>query len=218
MTKEIHADALIHPSVRMMGDGISIREGVKIYRGGEILGPDVVIGAETFINRDAYIRPQVTIGERVNLGPFVRLITDTHEIGSRERRAGAHRFDAITIGDGVWIGANATVLPGVSIGAGSVVAAGAIVTQDVPEDVLVGGVPARVIKHLSAPGANRQGGRGRLHASSGGMIRKLLSRARDMPSRMPRHRLLHPFFVIFRSTKARRSTSLTNVAAVPRAK
>lgn len=140
---------MIHPTVRLMGDDITIGAGTKIYRDGEILGP-VVIGEHVFINTGAYIRPETTIGDRVNLGPFVRLLTDGHEIGGHERRAGAVRHDPITIGAGTWIGAGATVLGGVTIGSGSVVAAGAVVTEDVPADTLVGGVPARVIRRLEA--------------------------------------------------------------------
>ncbi|WP_430645995.1 acyltransferase [Agromyces sp. GXS1127] len=106
------------------------------------------IGSDVFINTGSYIRPHTTIGDRVNLGPYVRLITDTHDIGPRSRRAGAGRKDPIRIGDGAWIGAGAIVVGGVTIGPGAVVAAGAVVTADVPADTLVGGVPARVIRRL----------------------------------------------------------------------
>lgn len=137
----------IDPSVRLMGRDVVIGDGTRIYRHGEILGP-VRIGADVFINTGVYIRPHTTIGDRVNLGPFVRLITDTHDIGPRKRRAGAGRNDPITIGEGTWIGAGVIVVGGVTIGAGAVVAAGAVVTSDVPSDTLVGGVPARVIRRL----------------------------------------------------------------------
>lgn len=126
---------------------IIVGDHAKFYRGSEILGP-VTIGDRVFINRDAYIRPGTTIGDEVRLGPFVRLITDTHEIGPSTRRAGKNRFDPISIGAGSWIGASVTVLGGVSIGRGCVVAAGAVVTNDVPDNTMVGGVPARHLRDL----------------------------------------------------------------------
>ncbi|WP_162621808.1 acyltransferase [Microbacterium suaedae] len=140
----------IHKEVRFLhNDSSEIRIGMraKIYRGTEIMG-SVTIGDDVFINRDAYIRPQTTIGDRVSIGPFVRIVTDTHDIGSHDKRAGAVRHDPISIGDGSWVGASATILGGVTIGAGSIVAAGAIVTADVPDDVLVAGVPAKIVRRL----------------------------------------------------------------------
>ncbi|KQQ95823.1 hypothetical protein ASF62_04900 [Leifsonia sp. Leaf325] len=147
MTAEIEPDCTIDSSVRIMGEGVRVGSRSKILRGGEILGP-VVIGADVFINRDAYLRPGTTIGDRVNLGPFVRLITDTHEIGQAIRRAGKVRHDPISIGDGTWIGASATVIGGVTIGSGVIIAAGSVVTTDIPDNVIAGGVPARVIRTL----------------------------------------------------------------------
>lgn len=126
---------------------ITIGASAKLFRGTEILGP-VTIGDHVFINRDAYIRPETTIGDYVRLGPFVRLITDTHDIGPATRRAGKRRFDPITIGEGTWVGASVTVLAGVTIGRGCVIAAGAVVIRDVPDNTLVGGVPARFIRDL----------------------------------------------------------------------
>ncbi|MFB8145828.1 DapH/DapD/GlmU-related protein [Microbacterium sp. NPDC056003] len=148
MTTEIAEDCVISPSARFLGnEPVRIGARTKILRGGEFLGP-IDIGVGVYINRDAYVRPNTSIGDRVNIGPFVRLVTDTHEIGPASRRAGKGRFDPITIGDGAWIGAAVTVVGGVSIGAGAVVAAGAVVVSDVPPNTLVGGVPARVIRSL----------------------------------------------------------------------
>lgn len=146
-------DPKIDSGVRLLHNDdaeITIGDRVKIWRGGEVTGP-VSIGDGSFINRDSYIRPRTTIGRNVNLGPFVKLITDTHDIGSAVRRAGRVRHDPITIGDGAWIGAAVTVLAGVTVGAGAVVAAGAVVVDDVPEHAVVGGVPARLIRFLEAP-------------------------------------------------------------------
>ena len=126
---------------------IRIGQSVRIYRGAEVLGP-VTVGDRVFINRDAYIRPNTTIGDDVNIGPFVRLISDTHEIGPASKRAGASRFDPITVGDGTWIGASVTVLAGVTIGSGCIIAAGSIVTRDVPDNTLAGGVPAVPLRTL----------------------------------------------------------------------
>ena len=130
-------------------DGRQIRIGksVRLNRNAEINGP-FVIGDDCYINRDFYGRRGTTIGNGVFFGPFVRLITDTHEIGEPERRAGRNRYPEITIGDGCWLGAGAIVLGGVTIGAGSIVAAGAVVNKDVPRNSVVGGVPARIIRML----------------------------------------------------------------------
>lgn len=147
---EIHESARIDGSVVFNHTDrapIVVGRNANIYRGTEVTGP-ATIGDDVFINRDAYIRPGTVIGDRVNLGPFVRLVTDTHEIGPAERRAGAVRHEPIRIGNGAWIGASVTVLGGVRIGSGSIVAAGSIVTRDVPENVVVGGVPAALIRKL----------------------------------------------------------------------
>ncbi len=126
---------------------VVIGSNAKIFRGAEIVGP-VTIGNRVFINRDGYIRPHTTIGDNVAIGPFVRLITDTHEIGPSHKRAGKLRFEPIAVGAGTWIGASVTVLSGVTIGKGCMIAAGSVVTADVADDTMVGGVPARFIKSL----------------------------------------------------------------------
>ncbi len=126
---------------------ISVGSHTKIYRGGEFQGP-VTIGAKTFINRDVYVRAGAVIGNDCSIGPFVRIITDTHEMGPARHRAGKLTVLPVSIQDGCWIGAGVIVLPGVTIGAGSVVAAGAVVVSDVPPNTLVGGIPARPIRSL----------------------------------------------------------------------
>lgn len=113
-------------------------------------GTSVKIGRGTFINYGAFIdcAAPVEIGERVSFGPRVMVLTGSHHIGGRERRAGAATAHPVRVGDGAWVGAGATLLPGVQVGARSIVAAGSVVTADVPEDSLVGGVPAQVIRSL----------------------------------------------------------------------
>jgi maltose O-acetyltransferase len=75
-------------------------------------------------------------------------LTLSHQIGGRDYRAGATTTRTITVESGVWIGARSVILPGVTLGAGSVVAAGSIVNKDVDADTLVAGVPARVVRTL----------------------------------------------------------------------
>ena len=72
----------------------------------------------------------------------------THNVDNSERRAGALRHESISIGNGCWIGTRATILPGVKIGGGSIIAAGAVITKDVDTNTLVGGVPAKMIRQL----------------------------------------------------------------------
>ena len=90
----------------------------------------------------------VTIGDNCDIAPDVTFLTGGHRIGSHARRAGEGETYRISVGNGVWIGAHATVLNNIGIGDGSVIAACACVRRDVPADTMVAGVPARVIKEL----------------------------------------------------------------------
>ena len=109
-------------------------------------GKNITVSKGVFFNSGCRLQDQggITIGEGSLLGHNVVLATLNHEMDP------AHRKDMhpepIVIGKHVWIGANATVCPGVTIGDGAVVAAGAVVTRDVPAYTMVGGVPARVLK------------------------------------------------------------------------
>jgi maltose O-acetyltransferase len=110
----------------------------------------VAIGVGTFVNYGVFIdnAAAVTIGERCSLGPNVTILTGSHQIGPGERRAGSIDNKPVRVGDGSWLGAGVTVLPGVSIGKGCVIAAGAIVTKDCESDFLYAGVPARKVRRL----------------------------------------------------------------------
>ncbi len=146
--------------------------GIKIGQGSQIMGPLLVtgpgrcrdlfeIGDYSFITGPLRVDlgARVTIGNRVNIGHAVTLLTVDHEIGPRAQRCGRSEVGPIVIERGVWIGANATILPGVTVGESSVVAAGAVVTRDVPPNSVVGGVPAHVIRELSPDSV--EGGRRR---------------------------------------------------------
>jgi maltose O-acetyltransferase len=123
-------------TLRITGAG-SIRELLSI-------GPGTYISGPLHIDLTA----PVHIGARVRIGYDVEILTTDHEMGDALQRGGPRVFRGISIGDGVWLCSRTVILPGVNVGAGSVVAAGAVVTQDVPENILVGGVPARPIRHL----------------------------------------------------------------------
>lgn len=90
----------------------------------------------------------VTIGEKVHVGPDVKFVCFSHEIGDFEERAGSTFAKDIVIGDGCWIGCNCTILPGVNVGKGSVIGAGALVNRDCEENSVYVGVPARLIRKL----------------------------------------------------------------------
>ncbi len=113
-------------------------------------GRRISIGRDCFVNYGVFIdnAAPVRIGDRVSFGQGVRLVTGTHELGTTDRRAGPYTSEPVVIEDGAWIGAYATVLPGVTVGRGSLVAAGALVTRDVPPDTLVAGVPAAAVRAL----------------------------------------------------------------------
>lgn len=126
---------------------IRIGERTRVRRGAEWIGP-ITVGRYCSINRDSYIRANVTIGNYCNIGAFSKIISDTHAISGAKRRAGAVTFEPITIGNGVFIGANVTILGGVTIGDSAVIAAGSVVNKDVPANTMFGGVPAKKIKDL----------------------------------------------------------------------
>jgi acetyltransferase-like isoleucine patch superfamily enzyme len=112
---------------------------------------DLSVGDDTWVGHQALISAtsRITIGSSVDIGPRVYIGTGTHVIDSQGRHtAGIGISRDIVIGNGVWLGANCAVLPGVTIGEKSVVAAGAVVTENVPPLVVFGGVPAKFIRRI----------------------------------------------------------------------
>lgn len=132
--------------------GIRAR-GARLEPGSHFVSDNVSIGSATFINRQVFFDhgAPIVIGDRASVGMRVMFVTSTHRIGGHHQRAGIGSWEpqGIEVGDGAWIGAGATILPGVTIGAGAVVAAGAVVTTAVPDDALVAGVPAKLVRMLS---------------------------------------------------------------------
>ena len=112
-------------------------------------GLNTTFGQNVFVNQGCTFMDKggIRIGDGVMIGPKVSLVTGGHPLPLAERRERLF-FAPIVIEDDVWIGAAALVMQGVTIGAGAVVAAGAVVTRDVPAGTLVAGVPARVVKEV----------------------------------------------------------------------
>lgn len=89
---------------------------------------------------------RVDIGDDALIGPSVQIYTAEHPTDPQLRLSGLETARPVKIGNNVWIGGNATILPGVTIGNGVTVGAGAVVTKDVPDNVVVAGVPAKIVK------------------------------------------------------------------------
>lgn len=111
-------------------------------------GKNIHIGNHVFINSGCTIQDQggVYIEDNVLIGHHAMIATLNHD-PDPEKRGDLHPAP-VRICKGAWLGSNVTVLPGVTIGAGAIIAAGAVVTKDVPENTIVGGVPAKVIRQI----------------------------------------------------------------------
>lgn len=111
-------------------------------------GQNITVGKNVFINSGCCFQDQggIEIGDDVLIGQQVVIATINHDLNPAKR--GNMFFAPVKIGNGVWIGAHATILAGVTIGNGAVIASGAVVNKDVPENTVVGGVPAKIIKTI----------------------------------------------------------------------
>ena len=147
--------AVIHRSVRMdtppyrkffLGD-YSVVESFACINNA--VG-DVMIGDHTRIGLHNTIIGPVTIGNHVNLAQGITVTALNHNFSDAEKRIDEQGVNTtpVVIEDDIWIGANAVILPGVTIGSHSVVAAGSVVTKDVPPHSLVAGVPAKIIRQI----------------------------------------------------------------------
>lgn len=118
--------------------------------GGRAARRNLKIGRRCYINQGCVFDAlaPIEIGDDVAFGHDVLITTAAHRIGTAERRAGLVEPAPVRVGHGAWLASRAVILPGVEIGDGVIVAAGAVVTRSVPNNVLVGGVPAKVIREL----------------------------------------------------------------------
>jgi len=129
-----------------IGEGSSIHMGLRLYTRGQIS-----IGSHTVIDRDCVLdgRGSITIGNNVNLAPEVMVVTASHDPDDVDNFSGI--TEAVVIEDYAWIATRAIILPGVKIGRGAVVGAGAVVTKDVDPDTISAGNPARPIRKRKSP-------------------------------------------------------------------
>jgi maltose O-acetyltransferase len=113
-------------------------------------GYNIHVGENFYTNFDCVILDvcKVRIGDNCFVAPGVHIYTATHPLNPYERIAGKEYGKPVTIGNNVWIGGSAIINPGVNVGNNVVIASGAVVTKDVPDNVVVGGNPAKVIKQL----------------------------------------------------------------------
>lgn len=144
-TQPTIGNAVLRELLGSIGEGTEVRPPLLCDYGYQIH-----IGARTFINYGAVLLDvaKIVIGNDVQIGPNVQLLTPTHPLDPELRRMKYEAAEPITIKDNVWLGGGVIVLPGVTIGENTVVGAGAIVTKDLPPNVVAVGNPARIIRQL----------------------------------------------------------------------
>jgi maltose O-acetyltransferase len=138
-------DRLLRELLGEVGDGVVVRTPFRCDYGSQI-----AIGAGSFLNYDCVLLDvaPIRVGAACQLAPRVQLLTAAHPLHPGPRRDGWEYAKPIAIGDNVWLGGGAIVCPGVTIGADTVVGAGAVVIRDLPAGVVAAGVPARVVREL----------------------------------------------------------------------
>jgi maltose O-acetyltransferase len=126
------------------GRNVNVESGAYFH-----MGKHISIGDNSGLGIDCCLRGQVTIGNDVMMGPNVSIFTRNHGFSRTDvpmNRQGFTAEQPVTIHDDVWIGSHVLIMPGVTVGRGSILAAGSVVTKDVPEYAIVGGNPAQVIR------------------------------------------------------------------------
>ena len=128
-----------------LGEGTVVRPPFAVD-----YGSNVTLGSRTLVNYHLTLADvaAITIGDDCQIGPNVQLLTPIHPSAPGPRRERLERAEPIVIGDNVWLGGGVTVLPGVSIGNNAVIGASAVVTKDMPANVVAVGNPARVIREV----------------------------------------------------------------------
>ncbi|MCM3543634.1 maltose acetyltransferase domain-containing protein [Priestia megaterium] len=127
------------------GENVYVEPNIRVD-----YGYNIFVGENFFANFDCVILDicKVSFGDNCLLGPGVHIYTATHPIDPNKRNSGKEYAKPIIFGDNVWIGGSSVINPGVTIGDNVVIASGSVVTKDVPNNVVVGGNPAKIIKKL----------------------------------------------------------------------
>ena len=126
-------------------------ENVNIEKGADFgTGCGIRIGDNSGIGVNCSVRGPLEIGKNVMMGPDVIIMTSSHNVESTSipmNQQGSLPKQKVVICDDVWIGTRVIILPGIKVGTGSIIGAGAVVTKDVPDYAIVGGCPAKIIKY-----------------------------------------------------------------------
>ncbi|THV40550.1 sugar O-acetyltransferase [Glycomyces buryatensis] len=141
------AGAILAELLGGLGEGSFVKPPLFVDYGSHI-----TIGARSFVNYNltALDVAAIEIGDDCLIGPNVQLLTPTHPVEPGPRRDKLEAAQPITIRDNVWIGGGVIVCPGVTIGENSVIGAGAVVTRDIPANVVAVGNPARVVREFES--------------------------------------------------------------------
>ena len=144
--------------------GVDVGRGCVILPGFEMTGGSIKLGQNCFINTNVRFESTggIQLGAFCQVGPRVCFETVSHPLPPVLNQHRSVIAAPIVIGDYVWVAANATILPGVTIGEGAVIAAGAVVTKDVAAYTVVGGVPAKLLRQVEI----KQGARGKLQGAT----------------------------------------------------
>ena len=131
--------------------GVECNRSVRIVSSARVVAETVHIGEDTFIGHQVLIAGakdgRISIGDYVDIGPRVTVVSGTHQIDMQGPRAAGDGFGLdVEIGDGSWIGAASTILPGVKIGRKAVIGAGSVVVSDIPSECIAVGNPCKPIK------------------------------------------------------------------------
>lgn len=136
--------AICRPIFDYCGENVNIESGANFGNGGGIS-----LGSGSGLGINCSVRGPLQIGKNVMMGPDVTILTHTHIIDRTDIPMGQQgsEIKGVSIGDDVWIGMRVIIMPGVKIGNGVAIGAGAVVTKDVPDYAIVGGVPAKIIRY-----------------------------------------------------------------------